>query len=196
LKNNKNSVQGLIGLERFTRFGVKTDKAELSFFSVEPTNISVLSAANIDVKIHHLMMLLSTIPDLEILALDSCECFDSNKMYVKKRLQTEQNEAVRKLLQEDFDFLDEIQLEMSSARQFVFALRFKREKDEQIFNIINRVDKAIAEHGFSARRMSRSEIKRMLALYFGTSISGEEISDIEGSENFDLEKQEVISDEN
>lgn len=196
MKNNKNSVQGLIGLERFTRFGVKTDKAELSFFSVEPTNISVLSAANIDVKIHHLMMLLSTIPDLEILALDSCECFDSNKMYVKKRLQTEQNEAVRKLLQEDFDFLDEIQLEMSSARQFVFALRFKREKDEQIFNIINRVDKAIAEHGFSARRMSRSEIKRMLALYFGTSISGEEISDIEGSENFDLEKQEVISDEN
>ena len=89
MKNNKNSVQGLIGLERFTRFGVKTDKAEIAFFSVEPTNISVLSAANIDVKIRHLMMLLSTIPDLEILALDSCECFDSNKTYVKKRLQTE-----------------------------------------------------------------------------------------------------------
>lgn len=35
MTKNKNSVQGLIGLERFTRFGVKTDKAELSFFSVE-----------------------------------------------------------------------------------------------------------------------------------------------------------------
>lgn len=195
MKKNKNSVQGLIGLERFTRFGVKTDKAEIAFFSVEPTNISVLSAANIDVKIHHLMMLLSTIPDLEILALDSCECFDSNKTYVKKRLQTEQNEAVRKLLQADFDFLDEIQVEMSSARQFVFALRFRREKDEQIFNTINRVDKAIAEHGFSARRMSKSEVKRMLALYFGTSINGEEIPDIEGSENFDLERQEVRTNE-
>ena len=185
MTKNKNSVQGLIGLERFTRFGVKSDKAEIAFFSVEPTNISVLSAANIDVKIHHLM--LSTIPDLEILALDSCECFDTNKVYVKKRLQTEQNEAVRKLLQEDFDFLDEIQVEMSSARQFVFALRFRREKDEQIFNIINRVDKAISEHGFSARRMSKSEIKRMLALYFGTSISGEEIPDIEGETEFNLE---------
>ena len=184
MKKSKNSVQGLIGLERFTRFGVKTDKAEIAFFSVEPTNISVLSAANIDVKIHHLMMLLSTIPDLEILALDSCE---SNKMYVKKRLQTEQNEAVRKLLQADYDFLDEIQLEMSSARQFVFALRFKREKDEQIFNTINRVDKAISEHGFAARRMSKSDIKRMLALYFGTSISGDEIPDIEGEIEFDLE---------
>ena len=186
-KRKNNSVQGLIGLERFTKYGVKTDKAELAFFSVEPTNISVLSAVNIDVKIHHLMMLLSTIPDLEILALDSCECFDSNKTYVKKRLQTEQNEAVRKLLQADYDFLDEIQVEMSSARQFVFALRFKREKDEQIFNTINRVDKAIAEHGFSARRMSKSEVKRMLALYFGTSILGDEIPDIEGETEFELE---------
>ena len=160
MKKSKNSVQGLIGLERFTKYGVKTDKAEIAFFSVEPTNISVLSAANIDVKIHHLMMLLSTIPDLEILALDSCECFDSNKMYVKKRLQTEKNEAVRKLLQADFDFLDEIQLEMSSAR-----------------------------------RMSKPEIKRMLALFFGTSISGEEIPDIEGETEFDLEKQEVTVNE-
>lgn len=163
-KRKNNGVQGLIGFERFTRFGVKTDKAEIAFFSVEPTNISVLSAANIDVKIHHLMMLLSTIPDFEILALDSCECFDTNKMYVKKRLQTEQNEAVRKLLQADYDFLDEIQVEMSSARQFMFAVRFRREKDEQIFSTLNRVDKAISEHGFTARRMSKSDIKRMLAL--------------------------------
>ena len=82
----KNSVQKLIGFEKFTKYGVKTDRSEFVFFHVEPTNISVLSAANIDVKIHHLMMLLSTIPDLEILALDSCECFDTNKVYVKKRL--------------------------------------------------------------------------------------------------------------
>ena len=41
MTKNKNSVQGLIGFERFSRFGVKTDKAEIAFFSVEPTNISV-----------------------------------------------------------------------------------------------------------------------------------------------------------
>lgn len=193
MAKKKNGVQGLIGLERFSKYGIKTDKAEIAFFSVEPTNISVLSAANIDVKIHHLMMLLSTIPDLEILALDSCECFDTNKMYVKRCLQTEQNEAVRKLLQADYDFLDEIQAEMSSTRQFMFAVRFRREKDEQIFNTINRVGKAISEHGFSARKMTKPEIKRMLALYFGTSISGEEIPDIEGENELNLE---VEDDEN
>lgn len=182
-KRKNNAVQSLIGFERFTRFGVKTEKTEIAFFSVEPTNISVLSAANIDTKIRYLMTLLSTVPDLEIIALDSCECFDSNKIYVKNRLQNEHNEGVRKLLQADYSFLDEIQSEMSSARQFMFAMRFRREKDEQIFNTINRVDKAISEHGFSARRMTKPEIKRMLALYFGMSISGEEITDIEG-ENY------------
>lgn len=189
-KRRNNAVQSLIGFERFTRFGVKIDKAEIAFFSVEPTNISVLSAANIDTKIRHLMTLLSTVPDLEIIALDSCECFDSNKIYVKNRLQNEQNEEVRKLLEADYSFLDEIQAEISSARQFMFAMRFRREKDEQIFNTINRVDKAIMEHGFVARRMTKPEIKRMLALYFGTSISGEEIPDIEG-ENY-LEVSENV----
>lgn len=94
---------------------------------------------------------------------------------------------MRKLLQADYDFLDEIQVEMSSARQFMFAVRFRREKDEQIFSTLNRVDKAISEHGFTTRRMSKSDIKRMLALYFGTSISGEEIPDIEGENEFNLE---------
>ena len=187
-KRRNNAVQSLIGFERFTRFGVKTDKAEIAFFSVEPTNISVLSGANIDTKIRYLMTLLSTVPDLEIIALDSCECFDSNKIYVKERLEIEDNESVRKMLQADHSFIDEIQAEMSSARQFMFAIRFRREKDEQIFNTINRVDKAISEHGFAARRMTKPEIKRMLALYFGTSISGEEISDIEGEEYMEVTK--------
>ena len=102
-------------------------------------------------------------------------------------MQSEHNENIRKLLQADFDFLDEVQLEMSSARQFMFAVRFRREKPEQIFNIINRVDKTLAEHGFSARRMTKTEAKRMIALYFGTSIIGDEIPDIEGENEFDLE---------
>ena len=156
--NKKNGVQDLIGLERFTNYGIKTDKAEIVFFAVEPTNISVLSSANI-------------------------ERFDGNKWYVKERLSKEENPAVRELLQADHDFLNEIQLEMSSARRFMFAVRFRREKPEQIFGIISQVQKNISEHGFSVKRMDKAEIKRMLALYFGASIIGDEIPDIEG-ENY------------
>lgn len=187
MNKRKNGVQQLIGFERFTKYGVRTDRCEFAFFHVEPTNISVLSAENIDAKIHHLMTLLSTVPDLEFIALDSCECFDSNKDYVRKQLREEKNGAVRKLLEADYNFLDEIQTEMSSARQFMFAIRFRREKDEQIFNTINRVDKAISEHGFIAKRMEKNDIKRTLALYFGTSITGGEIEDIEGEKYFESE---------
>ena len=180
MANKKNSVQSLIGFERFTKFGILTDRAEIAFFSVEPTNISVLSEVNIDNKIHHMMTLLTSVPFLEILALDSCEYFDSNKAYVKARLQEEQNESIRKLLLADIDFLDGIQIEMSTARQFLFAIRFKREKENVIFNRINEVDKAFKDNGFIVRRMDKNDIKRMLALYFGTSISGDMIEDIEG----------------
>ena len=195
MSRKRNSVQKLIGFDIFTKYGIKTDRADFIFFSVEPVNISVLSAANIESKIYHLTMILSVIPELELLALDSCESFEPNKAYVQKRLREEKNPAIRKLLQADYKFLDEIQLEMSSARQFLFAVRFHRENDEQIFRLMNRIDKAITEHGFTIKRMGKPEIKRLLALYFGTSISGEEIDDTEGERYFDLEGYNVLEEE-
>ena len=92
MAKRKNGVQSLLGFERFTRYGVKTDKSEVVLFAVEPTNISVMSKANIEIKVHSLMMVLSVIPDLQIIATDSAERFDSNKAYMLKRLESEQAE--------------------------------------------------------------------------------------------------------
>ena len=180
MAKKKNSVQSLIGFECFTNYGIRTDKAEIAFFSVEPTNISVLSAVSVDTKIHRMMSLLTSVPELEIIATDSCEYFDSNKAYIKERLAKEQNEAVRKLLEADMEYLDSIQVEMSTARQFLFAVRFRKEKESFIFNRLNEIGKVIKDNGFIAHRLDKSEIKRMLALYFGTSITGDMIEDVEG----------------
>lgn len=181
-KKSKNSLQKLTGFEAFTKYGVKTDRNEFVFYHVEPTNISVLPPEMIGNKVHDLAALLSVVPELEIMALDSCECFDDNKIYVRKRLAEEKNESVRKLLAAELDFLDEIQTGMSSAREFLFIYRFRRENEEQVFSLINRVSKAVSDHGFTAHRLEKPEIKRMLALYFGTSITGDMIPDIEGEE--------------
>ena len=123
------------------------------------------------------------IPELEIICLDSCECFDGNKVHIKNRLKQEENPHIRKLLEQDMAFLDDIQVEMSTARQFLFCIRFKDKKDEQIFQQINRVSKVISEHGFDVRRMEKADVKRMLAIYFEASMNGEEMPDIEG-ENY------------
>lgn len=189
-KKKKNSVQELIGIDTFSKRGLKTRNGELVFFSISPTNISVLSKENIQTKIWHLMMVLSAQPDIEITCLDSCERFDDNKSFMVERHTKEVNPNVKLCLAKDIEYLDNIQIEMSTARQFMFVVRFKREKEEQIFNQINRVEKAIAEQGFEVKRMDKDDIKRFLAIYFGASMQGELIPDIDGKDCFDEEKIE------
>lgn len=192
-RKNKNSVQELIGLQTFTKRGLKTDKGELVYFLVAPTNISVLSKENIAIKTWHLMQVLSGQPNIEISCIDSCERFDDNKNNMLERLSNEANSAVKECLRKDIDYLDNIQIEMSTARQFMFSVRFKREKDEQVFNQINRIEKLIAEQGFEVRRMSKDDIKRFIAIYFGASMQGELIPDIDGKDAFDDDKlKEVV----
>ena len=187
-KKNKNSVQEIIGIQTFTKRGIKTDKGELVYFLVAPTNISVLSKENIAIKTWHLMQVLSGQPNIEISCIDSCERFDDNKNNMIERLSAEANGAVKECLRKDIDYLDNIQIEMSTARQFMFSVRFKKEKDEQVFNQINRIEKLIAEQGFEVRRMSKDDIKRFIAIYFGASMQGELIPDIDGKDAFDDEK--------
>lgn len=185
----KNSTRGLLGLQGFTNYGVKTTSGELVAFLVQPTNISVLSHANVEVKIRHLLTVLSTHPSLEISCLDSCERFDDNKRFIQRRMQEEENESVRRALKQDMAFLDDIQLEMSTARQFLFLVRFaKNEKPELVFHDINLIEKNITDRGFEVRRMGKEDIKRVLGIYFESSMSGEQVEDVDGMKNFDMEK--------
>ena len=158
----KRSVQELIGVRRFTKYGLFTDRGELIFYQVNPTNISVLSKANIETKITHLKMLLSSIPDIEITCTDSSECFDDNKLYLQERIAEESNPFIRGIIQKDVEFLDSIQVEMATARQFVLIARLKNLRPEQVFTAVNRIEKVISEQGFEFKRFKIENIKRFL----------------------------------
>ena len=187
LKNKRKgrSVQQLLGIQTFTKYGLLTDSGELLFYRVAPTNISVLSAANVEIKIRHLQMLLSAIPDLEIICTDSCECFDDNKSYLHRRAMEEENPNVRGLLLKDREMLTSMQAEMSNARQFVLVKRCKGMKPEQVFVAMNRVLKAVSEQGFEAQRMDKADIKRLIAIYFGASMDGDLMPDVDGGQFFE-----------
>ena len=184
-KKKGRSTQELIGIKTFTKYGLATNKGELLFYLVAPTNISVLSHTNIEIKIRHLMMVLSAIPDIEITCTDSSECFDDNKSYLNGRLSEEQNPKVRKIIKKDIEFLDHIQMEMATARQFLFIARLKDRKDKQTFEAANRIEKTISEQGFEVRRMKKTDIKRFLALYFDASMNGEQMPDIDGEQFYE-----------
>lgn len=189
-KKKGSSVQDLISIKTFSKYGLKTNKGELLFYLVAPTNISVLSHTNIEIKVRHLMMVLSSLPDIEIACTDSSECFDDNKAYLHTRLDEERNPKVKRLLKRDIEFLDQIQVEMATARQFLFIARCKAKKPEQVFQTANRVEKVISEQGFEVRRMKKEDIKRFLALYFDASFNGEQMPDIDGEQFFEVNEDD------
>ena len=189
-KKKGRSTQELMGIQNFTRYGLVTNRGELLFFLVSPTNISVLSHTNVEIKIRHLMMVLSAIPDIEITCTDSCECFDDNQAYLRGRLQEEGNPLVRQLLEQDREMLDRAQAEVATARQFLFIGRCKGMKADQVFQAVNRIEKVISEQGFEVRRMRKSDIKRFLAIYFDASMNGDQLPDTDGGQFFEVGQYE------
>lgn len=185
-KRKGQSVQDLIGIKTFTKYGLETTKGELLFYQVAPTNISVLSYANIEIKIRHLMMVLTSIPDIEIVCTDSSECFDDNKVFLHDRYDEETNPKVRKIIKKDIEFLDQIQMEMATARQFLFIARCKKMKPSQVFRTANSIEQTITEQGFETHRLKKDEIKRFLALYFDASMNGEHMPDVDGEQYFEV----------
>ena len=151
-KKKGRSIQQLIGIKTFTKSGIKVGKDELYFFAVPPTNISVLSAANIEGKIHQMMMLLSAIPDIEVSCTDSSECFDDNKLYLKDRLEEEPNPNIRKLIKKDMEFLDSVQSDISTARQFMLIVRVKGGRSDKQTSSAD-IERKLRDQGFDFRHL-------------------------------------------
>ena len=179
-KKNQSTAE-LVGMSHFSRNGLQTiSHGELVYFMITPTNISVLSRVSIGQKVHHLMQLLSAQPDIEIVCTDARENFDDNKLYLDDRAENEPNKKVRDLLLRDKAFLDDIQLQMSTAREFLFVVRLRNESDEQSFANLNRIEKLINEQGFDCKRAERDDVKRILSRYFGVGQTDAPIDDTDG----------------
>lgn len=181
-ERKRRSLQELFGLSNFGPYGLQTARDEVVFFRVEPVNITVLSQANTEAKINSLMLVLMQLPNLEICCLDVAECFDNNKHFLQQRIVEERNPKIKSILMKDLAWLDQAQIEISNARQFLFAAHFRNLNDAQMLQEVNRIDKTIRDQGFEVQRMPKDEIKRMLAVYFGTLRQAEQIADFDGME--------------
>lgn len=181
-RGKRSSVQELLGIRYFTDYGIQTDDGELVFYRVAPTNISVLSAVNIQQKLVTLTELLKLQPELGIVCMDSCECFDSNREYLRRRAEGEQNPKVRLLLEKDREMLTRMQTEMANAREFLFVQRLRGMKPDMVFTQSNTTLKQMSERGFETERLGKSELKRLLALYFETCMDGDKLPDVDGGQ--------------
>lgn len=176
------STRQLLGIEGITEYSLKTVSNEAVFFSIKPSNISVMSEASLSAKIYSLMSVLKGLTEIEILCVNSRESFEGNKNHLKTLSQKEENPAVRKLLEQDMKHLDQIQALTATAREFLLIVRIRGMKDKEIFAHLNRIEKTLNENGFSAKRYDGEDIKTLLAVYF------EQNSVTEKFENYDGER--------
>ena len=176
------STRQLLGIEGITEYSLKTASNEAVFFSIKPSNISVMSEASLSAKIYSLMSVLKGLTEIEILCVNSRESFEENKNHLKTLSQKEENSAVKKLLEKDMMHLDQIQALTATAREFLLIVRIRGMKDKEIFAHLNRIEKTLNENGFSAKRYDGEDIKTLLAVYF------EQNSVTEKFENYDGER--------
>ena len=139
------STRQLIGINEITDYSLKTPHGELVYFIIKPTNISVLSDANVSARIYALMTVLKGIAEIEMLCLNSKENFDENKQYLKSQMEEESNPVIRKLLQQDSTNLDRMQVQMATSREFLIIIRLKNEKESDVFPYLSRIEKNLKD---------------------------------------------------
>lgn len=174
----KKSTRQLVGIESITNSGVQTADGELSFYFVQPTNLNVLPESGVRARVTALLNVLKASAEMELLALDSKESFQDNRLFYRQRMEQENNLAIRALLAQDRRHLDDVQTMMASSRQFCFVLR--RRKTDGAINFTT-VDQQLRDSGFAVQRAEGQALLELLAIYFEQDATHEVFDLVDGA---------------
>ena len=162
-ENAAQSTRQLMGIDGIKDYCIATRMGDLVFFIIKPTNISVLSNSSISARIYALLNVVKGQAEIEMLALNSKESFEQNKNFYQERMGSEELPAIRRLLEQDSKHLDRIQVLMASSRECYIIIR-----------------QSINDNGFTTRRATEQDLKRMLGVYFEQNVTTEKFEDYDG----------------
>ena len=174
------STRQLMGIDDFTDYGIATRMGNLVFFAIKPTNISVLPGSGVGARIYALLNVITGQAEIEMLALNSKESFENNKDFYRQQANLEDLPAIRKLLEQDSAHLDRIQVLMASSREFYILVRLQGKKESDVFSYLSRIEKSIKDNGFTVRRATEQDLKRMLGVHFEQNVTTERFEDHDG----------------
>ena len=175
------STRQLMGINRITEHGVSTPYGDYVFFLIRPDNLSVLSEDAIRQRVGNLANLLSNRDEVTIMALDSRASFQHNKLFYQARLEEETEPAIRQLLQLDLEQLDELQTSSASKREFVISLRVT-EKESSDPVVLHQMEKSIANENIPVHLAERSDVKRLLSVYYLNDAAVTAVEDVDGEQ--------------
>lgn len=153
ISKTKRSAQELIGIQEVSGNHVLTrQNTEMLFYRLRPVNVAVLPASVMEAKEAALANVLAAVPSVELVCLNTSESFEDNKTYFLERIQQEDNPAVQRLCEQDIQYLDDIQRDMATAREFYVVLR-QQAGGEQ--NDAQRLGKVLKEQALRPKPLRR-----------------------------------------
>lgn len=179
-ERQRQSTRQLIGIDGISEYSLLTGHGELVFFSIRPTNISVLSDSSVAARIYALMTVLKGMAEIEMLCINSRENFEDNKTYLKARTEAENLPDVRKLLELDAVSLDRLQVQMATAREFLIIVRLRKDKGSDAQSYLMTIEKSLKDQGFTVRRCGSEDIKRLLGVYYEQNVTTEKYEENDG----------------
>ena len=179
-ERQRQSTRQLIGIDGISEYSLLTGHGELVFFSIRPTNISVLSDSSVAARIYALMTVLKGMAEIEMLCINSRENFEDNKTYLKARTEAENLPAVRKLLELDAVSLDRLQVQMATAREFLIIVRLRKDKGSDAQSYLMTIEKSLKDQEFTVRRCGSEDIKRLLGVYYEQNVTTEKYEENDG----------------
>ena len=66
------------------------------------------------------------------------------------------------------------------SREFYILVRLQGKKESDVFSYLSRIEKSIKDNGFTVRRATEEDLKRMLGVYFEQNVTTERYEDHDG----------------
>lgn len=181
MKRKSSSTRRLLNLKSLSDTGlIGFNNHHLTYFSITPYNLSVLSQENIEAKIFALMNLTKGTEIVEILCLNSRENFRFNKSYMKWRIAEEQNPKIKQLLIQDLEFIDQIQSTTATSRSFLICIRSSQFKEQTQHHDLYQLEKALNQYGLTLNHLTKDELKTLLAVYYEQNVTTDKFEDVDG----------------
>ena len=175
LSRAQKSIRKLIDFKAVGSYGVETySHGELAFFSLRPSNLSVLSPESLVARVNALVNVLKGVVELTMLCLSSREDYAENRRFLRERIEVEENETIRGQLRKDIALLDAEQGAAAATREFYLVVNLRTGRSRGLKPLetapfLSHVERLVREQGFDTRRAEMEDIMRIMSVYFTQS---------------------------
>ena len=175
------STQQILNIRQFVPLHVNDDAYAIEgddgrlyvYLMLRPDNISVLGRGEILSKIRNLQNIIENLPDMQTLCVSSTQSYENNKRYYRQLAKSARNPIITRLCLKEIEHMDEINLSMSTSREFVILLNYPAKQFEEARHSIVQAVQLIREQHYTVHIADKSELKRLFSIYYVGDIYSE-----------------------